>query len=142
MQRKSARLCHDFCEQKYAPQDGCSCTLALYSTMNNRALIENVVEGKNDSLFSYLQSGGDANLMDKEWNCPILFHAVLGGNLNAVQKLIESGANVNLIAEELGCDRLAETVLSLTMQCRHLQNFKKIDPIVRLLEQHGAKDEI
>ena len=110
--------------------------------MNDRALIEDVVEGKNDSLSSYLGSGGNANLMDEEWNCPIIFHAVLGGNLDAVQKLIDSGANVNQLAEEPGCDILAETVLSLAMQCRHLQDFNKFDPIVKLLERHGAKDEI
>ncbi len=114
----------------------------LYFTMNDRTLIEDIVEGKNDSLLSYLQSGGDANLMDEEWNCPIIFHAVLGGNLIAVEKLIDSGANVNQIADEPGCDILAETVLLLAMQCRHLQDFNKFNPIVQLLEQHGAKDEI
>ena len=110
--------------------------------MNSRALIEDISEGRNDLLFAYLQSGGDANLMDEEWNCSILFHAVLAGNLDAVQKLIDSGADVNQAAEEPGCDILAETVLSLAMQCRHLQDFKKFDPIVQLLELNGAKDEI
>jgi len=110
--------------------------------MNDHAVIESIGEGKNDLLMSYLDSGGDANLIDKEWNCPIIFHAVLSGNLIAVQNLIDSGANVNQKAEEPGCDILSETVLSLAMQCRHLQDFNKFDPIVQLLEQHGAKDEI
>jgi ankyrin repeat protein len=109
--------------------------------MNNRVLLDDVAEGGNDALFAYLQSGGDANLVDNEWNCPIIFHAVLGGNIDAVRKLIEFGADVNLTALEPGCDMLAETVLSLAMQCRHLQGSKKFDVIVELLEQNGAKDE-
>lgn len=110
--------------------------------MNNRALIESIVEGKNDLLNSFLQTGGDANCLNEEWNCPILFHAVLGGNLEAVRKLIEAGADVNLIASEPGCDILAETVLSLALQCRHLQDYELFNPIVEYLQRHGAKDEI
>lgn len=110
--------------------------------MNDHAIFEDIAEGKTDSLSSYLKSGGDSNLMDSEWNCPIIFHAVLVGNLSAVQKLIESGANVNFIAQEPASDILAETVLSLAMQCRHLMDFEKYDPIVQLLQKHGAIDEI
>lgn len=110
--------------------------------MNNRALLEDVAEGKNDALFAYLQSGGDANLMDNEWNCPIIFHAVLGGNIDAVRKLIEFGADVNLTALDPGCEVLAGTVLSLAMQCNHLQDSVRLGPIVELLEQNGARDTV
>ena len=110
--------------------------------MSIRALIENVTEGRNELLVSFLQSGGDANAMDTEWNCPIIFHAVLVGNIKAVEALVQAGANVNQSALEPGCSILAESALSLAMQCSHLQSYEKFNPIVQLLEKHGAKSEI
>lgn len=105
-------------------------------------LIENITEGRNELLISYLQSGGNANTIDEKLNCPIIFYAVLAGNIKSVEALIQAGANVNQSALEPGCSILAETALSLAMQCSHLQGYEKFNPIVKLLEQHGAKDEI
>ena len=101
--------------------------------MKNREILELVQSENIEELRRYLASGGDANHIDIEWNCSLIFHAVLVGNLDAVEGLVKAGANVNFKAGEPGENILAETVLSLAMQLRHLKGFESFDPVAKYL---------
>lgn len=106
-----------------------------------QALLETMIEGHSDALLSFLDNGGDANTLDPRWNCSIIFHAVFGGNIKAVEALVKAGANVNHPAKDPASDILAATPTALAVQCRMMMDHDKYDPIVKLLEEHGGIEQ-
>jgi len=65
-------------------------------------IFDELAEGRNEALARYLKRGGNPDLQYPEWNCTILFPAVLMGDLEAVKLLVEAGADVNAVAGSLG----------------------------------------
>lgn len=110
--------------------------------MNILDLKEDLAEGNTSKLKEYLSSGGQPNATDSEWNCPLIFYAVLGGSLEATEALVKAGADVNLKADEPGATFLTENVLSLALQQGHLQGSSIHNTIAEYLIKNGAKDEI
>ena len=106
-----------------------------------QALLETMIEGHSDDLLSFLDTGGDANTLDPRWNCSIIFHAVFGGNIKAVEALVKAGANVNHPAKDPASDILAATPTALAVQCRMMIDYDKYDSIVKLLEDHGGIEQ-
>ena len=106
-----------------------------------------VDDSKYSELLEYLRHGGDANLVlkfhdnDFEGGETLIFHAVLGAQIEVLKLLITHGADVNYKIPEkyMSCDALAETPLSLPRQCRRFLDQEKYNPIVEILEMNGAE---
>ena len=69
---------------------------------------------------------------------PVLFLAILKGNLAMVQLLLEHGADPNYRAIEPAASIYTEKPLALARQARMLINWDKYHQIVQLLEKFGA----
>lgn len=72
---------------------------------------------------------------------PVLFLAILKGNLAMVQLLLEHGANPNYWADEPVATIYTAKPLDLARQARLLMDWDKYHAIVELLEKFGATDE-
>ena len=114
---------------------------AMTDNFDLQALLEITIEGQSDALLSFLDAGGDANTLDPRWNCSIIFHAVFGGSLRAVEALVNAGADVNHPAKDPASDILAATPTALAVQCRMMMDHHKYDTIVRLLQEHGGIEQ-
>ncbi len=86
-----------------------------------------------------IDNGFDLNARDEE-GATVLFFMILQGNIELIKLLLECGANPNISADEPAASIFTEKPLDLAQQLRFLTNWEKYHPIVKLLENFGAKD--
>jgi len=98
-----------------------------------------IFEDNVDEVTRLIQDGLYPNVRFDE-GAPALHGAILRGNITIIRLLLEHGANPNLIADEPAASVLTANPLELAMQARHLMDFEKYDPVVKLLEEFGATD--
>src|SRR5215207_4371323 len=102
-------------------------------------LITATVEDNVGEVQRLIQSGLDLNARCDQ-GASALYGAILQGNTSIIQLMLEHGADPNLIADEPAASIYTEKPLELAMQARFLMDWDKYHPIVKLLEEFGAKD--
>ncbi len=75
-----------------------------------------------------------------EDGAPVLYAAIMHGNLEIVRLLLERGADSNFVAEEPAATVYDEKPLSLAQGLRFIMNWEKYHPIAKLLVEFGATD--
>ncbi len=75
-----------------------------------------------------------------EDGAPVLYTAIMHGNLQIVRLLLERGANPNFVAEEPAATIYDEKPLNLVQGLRFLVNWDEYQPIAKLLVEFGATD--
>ena len=102
-----------------------------------------VDDKKLSELRGYLENGGDPNLTDGD-GATLIFYAVLGLHIQALDLLIEFGADVNyyIDVDFPAHSYLAPTPLDLAQGASFLLNSNAYSPIVRHLLEAGAKNEL
>ena len=89
-----------------------------------------------------LTSNIDLNVPSPELQgAPVLYLAILKGNLALVQLLLDHGADPNFHPDQEAAEIYCPNSLSLGRQARMLFNWDQYHPIVELLEKFGAIDE-
>ena len=75
-----------------------------------------------------------------EDGAPVLYTAIMHGNLQIVRLLLERGANPNFVAEESAAIIYAEKPLELVQGLRFILDWDKYQPLSNLLVEFGATD--
>ena len=98
------------------------------------------VEQNNISEIEKLILDGFALNEPDEDGAPILYAAIMHGNLQIVRLLLERGANPNFLAEEPAATIYDEKPLNLAQGLRFIMDWDKYQPIAKLLVEFGATD--
>jgi hypothetical protein len=100
--------------------------------------IATAIEQNNiDAVRQFIQNGFAVNASDEN-GAPILFHAIMQGDLDIIRLLLEKGADPNFIAQEPPATIYLEKALDLAQQLQFLIDWDKYHPIAGLLQEFGA----
>ena len=105
----------------------------------NERLLTAIAESDFVEARRIIQSGIDLNV-PYDQGASFLFPAILAGDLDIVRTMLEYGADPNFPAKEPGVSIYTDRPFELAMQARFLMDWERYDPIVKLLEKHGATD--
>ena len=98
------------------------------------------IEQNNISEIERLILKGFALNEPDEDGAPVLYAAIMHGNLQIVRLLLERGADPNFVAEEPAATIYNEKPLDLAQGLRFIMNWDKYQPIATLLVEFGATD--
>ena len=106
-------------------------------TSLHQELLEAIAASKIEKAKRLIRTGIDLNVPCDQ-GTPVLFAAILSGDVSLVRLMLEHGADPNFVAEEPGATVYAEKPLELPEGASFLLDRHKYQPIVELLNQFGA----
>lgn len=102
-------------------------------------LLAAIAEGDSEKATRLIRSGLDLNV-PCEQGAPVLYPAILSGDVLLVRLMLEHGADPNFAADEPAATIYADNPLELAKQARFLMDKDKYHPVVTLLEEFGASE--
>lgn len=108
-------------------------------TNAHEELLTAMAEGNTEKAVRLIRSGLDLNVPCDQ-GAPVLYRAILMGDISLIRLLLEHGADPNFVVDEPAATIYASKPLELAMGARFLLDQDKYNPVVKLLEEFGASE--